>query len=60
MLSGSEGNAPAEGLEVSEVVSEVMNEEDEVRTPPLAPHCGPIEAVRCRPTSGSCCCRGAV
>lgn len=44
-LSGSEGNTCAEGPEVSEAVSEVMGEEDEARTPPLAPHCGTVEAL---------------
>lgn len=44
-LSGSEGNTPAESPEVSEAVSEVMGEEDEVRTAPLAPHWGTAEVL---------------
>lgn len=40
VLSGSEGNTPAEGPEVSEAVSEVVCEEDEERLPPLAAHGG--------------------
>lgn len=43
-LSGFKENTPAEGPEVSEAVPEVMGEEDEARTPPLAPHCGTAEA----------------
>lgn len=44
-LSGSEGNTSAEDPEVSEAVSEVMGEEDEVRTPPLTPHWGTVEVL---------------